>query len=92
MKWKGFGRKRRCPNLRCDHHICLEAVTKTTEKISHDSRLLGMNPTVNHSGTFFVGSRVVLKFSRMIRYYKQPYSLCHSDACAKAYFGPILNR
>ena len=74
----GFGRKRQCPNLRCDHHICLETLKKTTENISHDSRVLGMNPTVNHSSTFFVGSRVVLKFSRMIRYYKQSSNLLHT--------------
>jgi len=67
MKYIGFGRKRQCHSLRCDHHICLEALTKTTENISHDSRLLGMNPTVYHSGTFFAESRVVLKFSRLIR-------------------------
>jgi hypothetical protein len=88
----GIGRKRQCPNLRCDHHICLEALKKTTENISHDRWVLGMNPTANHSSTFFVGSRVVLKFSRVIRYYKQLYFLCHSDACAKAYFEPMLDR
>lgn len=51
--------------MRCDHHICLEALTKTIENISQDSRLLGINPTVNHSGIFFAGTRVLLKFSRI---------------------------
>jgi hypothetical protein len=36
-------------DVRSSH--CMEALTKTTENISHDSRLLGMNPTVNHNGT-----------------------------------------
>jgi len=51
--------------LGCHHHIFLEALTKTTENINHDSRLLDINRTVNHSGIFFAGSRVVLKFSRI---------------------------
>jgi hypothetical protein len=41
MNWKGYGRKRSCPNLSYYPGICLEGLGKITKKINQVNRSQG---------------------------------------------------
>jgi hypothetical protein len=48
MNWKGYGRKRSLPDLRCHLSTCFEERRKTTKDLGQGSRYPDMNSNTSH--------------------------------------------